>query len=487
MAFKGPGLGEVIGNLRERMMDRLFGDIISERVYNAIQVVDDEYWSQIRGGAPTLDEDWNARKENLDDALDAWRSNPLARRIVSLCTDYVVGPGIVLRSEVEWVQKFVAEFWSLNRMHERMYDWCDELTRAGELFVVVRTDPVSGASFVRSMPAVWIDQVETDVDDYERETQYHQSAVALQNAQGAVASGSRVDDGLGGRWWAAASEDQVNTEQVMLHYTINRPVGCVRGSSDLQPLLPWLRRYRDWLENRVRLNKFKTAFLWDVTVQGRPGQAEALRKKRFRYKTPPEPGSIIVHDDAETWNAVSPKIEAWDASADGKAIRLMVAAGAGIPLHFLAEGESATKATAAEMGDPTYRHYYRRQLMFGEMLKRLITVAIRRANARGRGRAYADLRLQCKFPDITKHDNLQLAQSASWIARALESYARLGIVDKTTAMEMALRFAGELVDVEAVKRRIAEEGPLARVGLASPPKARSAVAEGARCSSDGGQ
>jgi hypothetical protein len=449
-----------LNGLRERLMDRFFGDLVSERVFNAVQVVDDEYWSQIRGGAPTLDEDWHQRKSDLEDALDAWRTNPLARRIVSLCTDYVVGSGIVLHSEVEWVQKFISEFWALNRMDERLYDWCDELTRAGELFLVMRTDEASGASFVRSMPAVWIDQVETDPNDYEVETRYHEMA-----AGGA-------GDALSGQWWAAATESNIGQEQVMFHCTINRPVGCVRGSSDLSPLLPWLARYKDWLENRVRLNKYKTAFLWDVSVQGRPGQAEALRKKRFRYKTPPEPGSIIVHDDAETWSAVSPKIEAWDASADGKAIRLMVAAGAAIPLHFLAEGESATKATAAEMGDPTFRHYYRRQLRFGGMLRSLVEVAVRRANARGRGWPYADLKLNVKFPDITKHDNQQLAQAASLIGRALESYARLGIIDKDTAIELALKFAGELVDVEGVKARLEAEGPL------PPPAPGSGAPEG---------
>ncbi len=440
MALKG---------LRERVMDRVFGDLVSERVFNAVQVVDDEYWSQIGGGAPSLDEDWHQRRSDLDDALDAWRTNPLARRIVSLCSDYVVGSGIVLVSELEWVQKFVSEFWALNRMAERLYEWCDELTRCGELFIVMQTDAVSGASFVRSMPAVWIDRVETDPQDYELERRYHQMVRSDQA------------DGLEGHWWPAAGEGQVNADQVMFHYAINRPVGCVRGSGDLQPLLPWLRRYRDWLENRVRLNKYKTAFLWDVTVQGRPGQAEALRKKRFRYKVAPEPGSIIVHDDAETWQAVSPKIEAWDAADDGLALRLMVAAGAGVPLHFLAEGSSATRSTAQEMGDPTFRHYARRQLMFGDMLRSVVTLAIRRANARGRGWPYADLKLACKFPDITKHDNLQLAQSASLIGRALESYARLGIIDKGTAIEFAMKFAGEIVDIEGVKARLLRDGPMA--------------------------
>ena len=446
-------------SLRERVMDRLFGDIVSERVHNAVQVVDDEYWSQIRGGAVTLDEDWNERKESLDDALDAWRTNPIARRIVSLCTDYVVGSGILLQSEVAWVERFVAEFWTLNRMGERLYDWCDELTRCGELFIVMRTDEVSGASFVRSMPAVWVDRVETDANDYERETRYHEM-VRTEHA-----------DGIEGRWWPAATENNIDTEQVMLHYVINRPVGCVRGGSDLAPLLPWLRRYRDWLENRVRLNKFKTAFLWDVTITGRPGQADALRKKRFRYKTPPEPGSIIVHDDAEKWEAVSPKIEAWDASADGKAIRLMVAAGAGIPLHFLAEAESTAKGTAAEMGDPTFRHYARRQLMFGGMLRDLLTVAIRRANARGRGWPFTDLKLVCKFPDITMKDNLQLAQASSLIGRALESWARLGIIDEGTALEMAMKFAGEMVDIEQVKARMKADGPMAPPAVGAGPGA----------------
>ena len=439
---------------RERIVERMFGDILSERVSNAVQVVDDEYWSRISGGAATLDRDWSARQEDLDDALEAWRQNPLARRIVALTTDYVVGAGIAVTSPVEWVQRFVDEFWKVNGMNERMYDWCDELTRCGELFIVLRTEAVSGMSFVRALPAVWIDRIETDADDCERERRYHQRA-----------EGSRVaGDGYGGldvpegRWWMAASEETVGQEQVMLHVAINRPVGCTRGESDLQPLLPWLRRYREWLENRVRLNKYRTAFLWDVTVQGRPGQADALRQKRFRYQTPPEPGSIIVHDDAETWSAISPKIESGDASADGKAIRLMIAAGAGVPLHFLAEGESATRATAAEMGDPTYRHYYRRQLMLGQMLTGLLRLAIRRANARGRGRHGTDLKLRCRFPDITKHDNVQMAQAALLISRALEIMADNGWVDRETAITMAMKFAGELVDVQDVMGGVAGSG-----------------------------
>ena len=444
-----------MAKLWDRIGERLFGDVIARRVAEAVKVVDDEYWTQVYGGGRTLDTDWVARKEDLDDALEAWRVNPLARRIVALTSDYVVGSGVVVQSDVEWVQDLINEFWALNKMAERVYDWCDELTRCGELFVVVSTDDVSGQSLVRLVPAVHIDAIETDADDYEREVAYHQTALSQRE---------RGLGGEGGKLWSAAAGNE-RQPQVMLHYAINRPAGCVRGDGDLTPILPWLARYKEWLENRARLNKYKTSFLWDVTIQGRPGRGDTLRKKRFKYKAPPEPGSIIVHDDAETWNAVSPKIEAWDAKEDGKAIRLMVAAGAGVPLHFLSEGESATRATAAEMGDPTYRHYYRRQLAFGALLKDLLTVVVRRAVARGRGRPVdvgaihrLPLHLSVKFPDITKSDNQQMAQSALLIVQALDLMAQHGWVDDETAVSLALRFAGEFMDVDTVLGRIRERG-----------------------------
>jgi hypothetical protein len=429
---------------REDVVDRWFGDVVAERVDLAVKVIDDEYWTKIYGGdQPSLDRDWMAHKEDLEDVLTAYRTNPLARRIVTLTTDYVVGSGIFAGSSVPWVEKFVDEFWRLNNMEMRCYQWCDELTRSGELFIVMRTDEVSGASFVRALPAVRIDRIRTHEHDLERELEYHE-----------VTHGD-----FEGRWWPAGSVENLGDEQVMLHYAINRPVGCVRGDGDLGPILPWLRRYKDWLENRVRLNKYKTAFMWDVTITGRPGRGDTVRKKRFKYKTAPDPGSIVVHDDGEKWEAVSPKLEAWDAKEDGKALRLMIGAGAGIPLHFLAEGETATRATAREMGDPTYRHYGRRQLYFGYILKDLLTWAVKRANVRGRGKAYAELGLYAKFPDVRQDDNREIAESAQMIVRALDTLARWGWIDKQSAIELAMKFAGELIDVEAVFARLESEGP----------------------------
>src|SRR5579884_3179220 len=65
---------------------------------------------------------------------------------------------------------------------------------------------------------------------------------------------------LEGEWFQAGKE--------VVQFTINKVSNAKRGKSDLATLLPWLRRYKDWLTDRVRINKYKGAFLWDVQLTG---------------------------------------------------------------------------------------------------------------------------------------------------------------------------------------------------------------------------
>ena len=63
--------------VRERLADALFGSVIERRVAEAVKVVDDKWWTQIDAATGSQDRDWTEIKENLDDELDAWRTNPL--------------------------------------------------------------------------------------------------------------------------------------------------------------------------------------------------------------------------------------------------------------------------------------------------------------------------------------------------------------------------------------------------------------------------
>src|SRR6266540_21342 len=192
------------------------------------------------------------REEMLRLSLEAWRVNPLARRIVELTTQYVVGVCMRVHADHMDTHKFIEEWWNhrLNQLPMRVYEWCDELTRSGEIFLLVSTD-AAGMSYVRAVPAADIESIQTAENDIAQEQGYVQRA---------------TEPGEEARVWPAYDQARDlkggdgSYPTVMLHYAINRPVGAVHGESDLAPLLRWLSRYANWLEDRARLNRYRNSF-----------------------------------------------------------------------------------------------------------------------------------------------------------------------------------------------------------------------------------
>lgn len=414
--------------LRERILNRYFGDLVAARVREATLAEEDRFWRHL-SATGTKDLPHHELLENLRDSAEAYRANPLAYRIIELTTDYVLGAGVQLQCEDPDGQRFLDEWWHhpLNNLPLRVYELCTELSLSGELFVTFHTNPYDGLSYIRLIPAVSVDRIETNPEDIEDEWRFHQVGgfPAVGTGVGPAVLDRAASD-LTGRWW--------DKEQCR-HYAVNRLVGAVRGQGDLVPILPWLRRYKDWLTDRVRINKGKGAYLWWVKLTG--ADRRAIEAKKAQYSTPPNPGSIIVTNESEEWKALSPMIDAQAVEPDGRAMRLMVAAGAGLPLHFLSEGEGTNKATAQEMGGPTLRHFERRQMYSGWILS-----DIARHAARLSGRFGEDLGVEAEFEELTTGDNLTLARAAASIVGALKAAKAEGWIDDATAQQMLMRFAG---------------------------------------------
>ncbi len=163
----------------------------------------------------------------------------------------------------------------------------------------------------------------------------------------------------------------------MVQFCINKVSNAKRGKSDLATLFPWLRRYKDWLTDRVRINKYKGAFLWDVQLSG--ADKKAIDRKKMEYGYPPEPGSVIIHNEAEKWSAVKPEINANEAAEDGRALKLMIAVGAQLPEHYLSDGSNGNRATAAEMGLPTLLKFQRRQYVMRALLRTILDRVLQEA------------------------------------------------------------------------------------------------------------
>ncbi len=362
------------------------------------------------------------------DAMTAWRKNPIAKRIIEITTDYVIGDGITLSSPFAPLNDFTAAFWSheKNHIHDRLEDISEELARAGDLFPVLFRNPHDGMSYLRFVIKSQIIEVVTADNDWENELAYAQSPEGID---------------MQPRLWRSPSSPQAATEDaVMLHFFVNRPIGASLGESDLNTVIPWMLRYSRMLEDRVRLHAAARAFLYTVTVPD-----TAVASKQAQYAQPPESGSIIIKGQSETWETITPNLRGADASSDMEAVRIMIDAGSGYPPHWRGEASSANLATASAMQAPAERHLKRRQRAMIQMLEQMTSTAyLRQPNHQP---IPSGPRFRTAVSEISRDDNLQLAQAAAQLTQAFNNLvADTEPKSRTllrTMLEQTFKFMGE--------------------------------------------
>ena len=135
----------------------------------------------------------------------------------------------------------------------------------------------------------------------------------------------------------------------------------------------------------------------------------------------------------------------------------MIASGAGVPLHFLAEPESSTRTTAESAGGPTYRHFEQRQNYFIWIIQDLLKIVVtRRAQVDRRTSKKAEI--DVRGADISARDNVALSMAAQNIINMLGDLRDRMLITDEEYLRLAYRFAGEIVDVEDMLAAAKKEG-----------------------------
>jgi hypothetical protein len=413
---------------------------------------EDFYWRRLSDDASLKDVIPSTYLELHYQCYEAWNANPLAAAIIEMTTSFVLGQGVTVEAGNKKVQRLLRSFWNdpANRMDERVYSLCQELALYGEIFVRFFVNAYDGMVKVRLIDPSLIDLIETDPEDVETPLRFHRRPVGQVAAQTIIQGGPLGAPGLSGaegEWFQAGSE--------VVQFAINKVSNAKRGRSDLATLLPWLRRYKDWLTERVRINKYKSAFLWDVQLAG--ADKKSIDRKRIEYSFPPEPGSVILHNEAEKWTAVQPAINANDVSEDGRALKLMVAVGAGLPEHYLSDGSQGNHATAAEMGLPALLRFQRRQNVMKCILKTILDRVILEARRAGTLGKSLDTSYDVIFPEIDCNDQQILAGATLSLSNALIQAKAQGWVSDETAMRLLFQMLGAEVDVYDEQARISRQ------------------------------
>jgi hypothetical protein len=367
------------------------------------------------------------RKKILDQAINAWRSNPIARRVIQLTTEFVIGDGFAFQTSNARANKFLSEFWNhpLNNLTEQLPEWADEAWRTGDLFILFSVDE-GGMIYVRALPSESIGVIETAENDYRQELLYKRD---------------EMDESP---WTSFVGADRdPPARSFVLHFPLARAIGASFGESDLAPILYWIGLYRQWLEDRARLNYFRQMFSF---VLQRPFTSQAEKEKYMRdfaAKLPKKSGGVLGLDPNESLTALFPNLAAFEAGADGLALKRMIAIGAGIPLHYLAEPEESTRTTAEAAGTPTFKHFKNRQNYLSNVLLSVLnTVLFIRHQYVPNTPAAADIHIT--VPDITERDNSILALALQRFVTGFAPIYNAKLVDENEFIRLVYRFIAEM-------------------------------------------
>lgn len=427
------------------LADKIAGGDITQLAVN-VRIDDSPGWSSL--ARYPHDRTLPEIQQLYEDSLKAWRKNPIAWNTVRITTDYILGDGINITSPLPHLQTFIEAFWNHpeNHIDNRLETMCEELTRSGDLFPILFRNSQDGMSYLRFLTKDQIADVEHKKSDWETE---------LTIVQRPTAPGDNPRN-----WHTPANGRSRRAHAVILHHSINRPLGAIFGEGDLVSVLPWLLKYSRMVEERTRLHWAVRAFLWFVKVP-----SSKVHAKQEQYSSPPEHGSIVVHDEAEEWSVQAPNLRGADASHDMKAVRNLIDAGTGYPPHWRGESQDVNLATAQAMQEPVERHLKRRQQYFAFILQDILYHAYSRAHQHSPNRypALSETNYKKLFTvattDISSTDNLKLAQATKELMTAFKDLSAefpQSSKLKRTILRLAFKFAGEPQEDEFLDDVLAE-------------------------------
>jgi hypothetical protein len=229
----------------------------------------------------------------------------------------------------------------------------------------------------------------------------------------------------------------------------------LRGIPLLEVVAKRLTNYDQWEEYRMILNKMRTAVAFVRKVEGTAAQASALISNRASSRAQPQgrephtmagkrepmfaPGSILTSPAGVSWEALSPKLDARDASEDGRRFLLSIAAGVGLP-EMLVTGDwsNSNYASSVESRTPAVREWEDWQDFFEPPFKRIYRWVVQAGIADLGLPKTTSQHVTISWPQLIAKDRLKESQRGQTLQAG-------GILSKTTwAKDEGLTYADEL-------------------------------------------
>lgn len=270
---------------------------------------------------------------------------------------------------------------------------------------------------------------------------------------------------------------------------VNKLSTGTRGRPDLLPMLDWIDQLDNVFFDGVDHIQLLNLFSWDLTIEGgssddpdpdRNLAIQSAKVTKLRSK------SVYSHNEYVTLEAKNPSLQSAELETLARALRIFIAGGARIPEHWLAEGGYTNRATAEEMGQPTYKMLVSRQRVIRHLFIRIIRFVIDTAVLMGELSETVDVEdnkgrketlpareaFNIVMPEIDVADTTSVSGSLLRIMQAVITGIAAKVISREIGMEVIariLKMLGVETDVAEMEEDIIETSGEASLPSNIPP------------------
>ncbi|HEY9081333.1 hypothetical protein [Magnetovibrio sp.] len=410
---------------------------------------DEDQWRRLTGDSNRdLSPMTQTRMQEL--AVFLWKSNTLANRLIELPIAYMLADGVSLSSSDPTAQDYLDAFWNdpINNMNIKLPKKVRELALYGEQCYPVFVNKYNGHVRLGYIDPGRIETVVTDPDNAEQPI----GIVTHRNKKGLKSRFKVIVNGPETVFTKRTQQiRETFTDGECFYFSVNDLSNASRGHSDLLAQADYLDGYDQFLFGELERMNLLRAFLWDVTMKGATKEEVEARAREIGA---PRPASVRVHNDSETWNAVTPGLGAADSNDNARLFRNHVLGGATVPEHWYGGGGDVNRATGESMAEPTQKVFAMRQAYLKYMLEEIATFVIyRRLDPTGPlpdpTEFDAELKPVAQFPEMTAKDTTKYAAALGQVVVACAAAIDRHLMTEMTALEMISAIAVQLgVDID---------------------------------------
>ena len=400
--------------------------------------------------------------DNLSTGWDLWQSNGVIQRDAKITRDYAVGGQITIQAPDPALEEILTDFWKTNALDRHVGEFALQLGVLGTQCFPAFVRKTDGRVLLGYLDPIEIEQVVPDPDNglnmaavVCKERVQTQPWEMPENSK-RVYRVLRPDVDTGKIETAAQAKRAPWEAELLKNYGLKKYTGdcffvktnsfCNQptGYSDA---IAAADMSDQWDQTSFAIGErelFADYFSFDVTMNNADSQAISDRAQQLG-KNPPKRGSVLVHNDEESWQMFAPDLKQPASIATLQEQRRIIIGTLGKPEAWFGNATGASLSTIQAQGDPTWRGLAYRQGEIKNMLMDFLTFARDQAIIAGYYLPVpdADTSFDLVMPEMTATDLTAVSGALANITSALALEVDRGWLTDEQAQQVILKFMAE--------------------------------------------